>query len=394
MDAEDSRTIGRRLREVRFARGKSLRVVAGLAGISPSYLSRLESGERALDRRSLIVALANALQIAPSELTALPGPAPGDSDADAGIDAVRRALQVVDMGLADGQVQPVEQLGARVHAIGTARQACSYREMGAALPPLIEDLHTSLSAGRDDGDLLRLAVMLHVLGTQTYLHGVRAPADLRWAAASLAREAAERLAEAVSLGIAAFGMSNVLLGGGAFDLAGDVLRRAGVGPGDDPELAGMLALSASLAAAADNRPADVTAALEYATELAERTGEGNHYYMSFGPTNVTLWRIAATLESGDHEQAAALAETVAPERIPAPARKAGYWLNYGRALSKLRGRREDAVRALRRAEVISPEEVHRNPFARETLAELMARARRDAVGRELRGMAYRAGLPV
>ena len=75
VDAEDSRTIGRRLREVRLARRKSLAVVAGRAGISPSYLSRLESGERALDRRSLIVALANALEIAPSELTRLPAPA-------------------------------------------------------------------------------------------------------------------------------------------------------------------------------------------------------------------------------------------------------------------------------------------------------------------------------
>jgi hypothetical protein len=36
----------------------------------------------------------------------------------------------------------------------------------------------------------------------------------------------------------------------------------------------------------------------------------------------------------------------------------------------------------------------RNPFVRDVLAELLVRARRDAVGRELRGMAYRAGLPV
>jgi hypothetical protein len=38
--------------------------------------------------------------------------------------------------------------------------------------------------------------------------------------------------------------------------------------------------------------------------------------------------------------------------------------------------------------------VHRDPAARETLAELVARSKQDAVGRELRGMAYRAGLPV
>jgi hypothetical protein len=36
----------------------------------------------------------------------------------------------------------------------------------------------------------------------------------------------------------------------------------------------------------------------------------------------------------------------------------------------------------------------RSPYAREVLAELVVQSRRDAVDRELRGMAYRAGLPV
>ena len=48
-------TIGRRLRRIRLWRRKSQTVVAGLAGISESYLSLLETGKRALNRRSLIV---------------------------------------------------------------------------------------------------------------------------------------------------------------------------------------------------------------------------------------------------------------------------------------------------------------------------------------------------
>ena len=50
MNMEDSVTIGRRLRRTRRARGKSLRVVAGLAGISASYLCRLELSTFALCR--------------------------------------------------------------------------------------------------------------------------------------------------------------------------------------------------------------------------------------------------------------------------------------------------------------------------------------------------------
>ncbi len=65
-----------------------------------------------------------------------------------------------------------------------------------------------------------------------------------------------------------------------------------------------------------------------------------------------------------------------------------------RALTRLRGRHDDAVRALRTAEDIFPTNVRRDPMVRGVIVTLLPGARRDAVGRELRGMAYRAGLPV
>ncbi|MGH3992516.1 MAG: XRE family transcriptional regulator, partial [Pseudonocardiaceae bacterium] len=83
-----------------------------------------------------------------------------------------------------------------------------------------------------------------------------------------------------------------------------------------------------------------------------------------------------------------------PEAHPNLPRQAAYWLDYGRALARVRGRHDDAVMAFRRAEGISPVHLHRSPLARDALAKLVVRCRRDAVGRELRGMAYRAGLPV
>lgn len=107
-----------------------------------------------------------------------------------------------------------------------------------------------------------------------------------------------------------------------------------------------------------------------------------------------MWRLSVALESDDHTRAADLAESLSPAQIISPSRRANYWVNYGRALSQLRGRRDDAVGALRQAEKLSPDKVHRNPLARDVLAELVSKARQDAVGRELRGMADRAGLPV
>jgi transcriptional regulator with XRE-family HTH domain len=77
VDSATNVTIGLRLRRIREARGKSQEVIAGLAGITPSYLSLLESGKRALNGYSLIVALAKALDISPSELIGVPVAAPG-----------------------------------------------------------------------------------------------------------------------------------------------------------------------------------------------------------------------------------------------------------------------------------------------------------------------------
>jgi hypothetical protein len=120
----------------------------------------------------------------------------------------------------------------------------------------------------------------------------------------------------------------------------------------------MLTLSKSLVAAADKRPGDMQAALEHAAELAQHTGEGNAYWMGFG-------------------RAVAIAEGLRPEVHPNRPRRAAYWLDYGRALARVRGRHDDAVMAFHRVEAISPVHLHRNPWARDTLAKLVARSRRD-----------------
>ncbi len=64
----DEATIGARLRTLRRWRGKSQVELAGLAGLSPSFVSMVETGQRPLDRRSHIAALANALKVSEIDL--------------------------------------------------------------------------------------------------------------------------------------------------------------------------------------------------------------------------------------------------------------------------------------------------------------------------------------
>jgi transcriptional regulator with XRE-family HTH domain len=386
---------GQTLRQIRHARGKSLTVVAGLAGISPSYLSRLESGERALDRRSLIVALANALEVAPSEITRTAVTTAGELEEDRALGDVRLALLSVSMGQPGGQVVPVDILKQRAIEILNAQRDCKYALVGERLPDLIRDLHATLAAGSDTREVLRLIVLTHVQGTQAWLADIGASQDLAWQAAVLAQHAAQQLDEPSYTAVSAFGTAFGLLGAGGFDLAQRTVAEAMPGTADSAhmQVSGMLALTSSLVAAARGDHAERHAALDHAADLAGHTGDGNAMWFGFGPSNVGVWQMSVALEAGEYAEAAKIAETVHPEALPSPTRVSAYYREYGRALARLPRRRDEAVMMLRRAEMISPARIHRHPFMRSIIAELLAKAKRDAIGRELRGMAYRAGLP-
>ena len=324
-------------------------------------------------------------------------PVVADGNTDTLVKGIRRALIAVSHDLPGGRVVPVKALRTRVEALVAAQRLGELDQVGRDLPELVRDLHTTIAARRDVTELLVLAVLLHVQGTHAFLHDTGAPADLRGHAAMLGWQAAGHHGAPEMLGMAAFGAANGLLATGELDLAHAVLDSVTVPTttGRAEQLEGMLALSRSLVAAADRRPGDVGAPLEHAAELAVRTGEGRAYGLGFGPTNVGVWRMTVALECGDHAQAATVAEGVRPELLPSVARQAAYWGDYARVLARLRGCREDAVWALRRAEDLFPARVHRHPFTRDTMAELVARTPRDSpAGRELRKMAYRAGLPV
>jgi DNA-binding Xre family transcriptional regulator len=397
VDVEDARTIGWALWRVRDDRGKSLRVVAGLAGMSKDTLQRIETGERS-PTLSELRALADALQISVSELTRLPVPAPANGHTDSTVEAVRLALTAVSRHRPGGQVLSVEVLRTRLQATLDAARQCRQAEVTFALPELIRDVHTSITAGRDVAELLDLAVLLHVQAVSHWLREVGAPLDLRRENdITLTYRLAEERDTPIALGLAAYGATRAMLAAGAPEMAHADLSAVDVPTttAESTQLAGMLALSHTLVATTGSHRADAEAAREHAGELAKRTGEGIAYGLGFGPTNVGMWRMESTLEIGDHELMAALAEGLNPDVHPYQSRRSAYWRDYGRGLAQLRGRHDDAVRALRRAEAIHPHRVLRDPFVRDTLAVLLRHSRRgSSTDQELRGMARRAGLAV
>ncbi|MGH3980111.1 MAG: XRE family transcriptional regulator, partial [Pseudonocardiaceae bacterium] len=100
------------------------------------------------------------------------------------------------------------------------------------------------------------------------------------------------------------------------------------------------------------------------------------------------------LEAGEPDRAVSIARGVQPQRHPFVSRQAAYWVDFGRAAARLRERHDDAVRAFLTAEDLFPIGVYRNPFARDAIAGLVERSRQDAIGRDLRRLAWRADLRV
>jgi hypothetical protein len=156
----------------------------------------------------------------------------------------------------------------------------------------------------------------------------------------------------------------------------------------------MLHLSAALAAGArgdhDTAGTHVTEAAALAGRMDAEVGQWAHLW--FGPTNVGIWKTSLAVELGEHGQAVRAAEVVRPELMPSPGRQAEFWADFGRALVAEKPTREKGVRVLLHAEQLAPQRIRQDVFVREAVADLLRQARRDAGGRELRGLAWRLGV--
>jgi transcriptional regulator with XRE-family HTH domain len=408
MDAAQPRTIGQRLREVRHWRRKPLRVVAELAGISESYLSRLERGERQVDSRSLLEALATALEVSPGELTNAHelSSAEGMGGAHAAVVALRVALAdraIYDRAIYDpagdaGRPWP-ELVAALRHVNSDLRPAADYAAMGLVLPNLITDLHAVAAVDRTHRQEA-LGGLLDVYTAATFTAKHLGEPDLAALAAMHARAVAAELdspahtalaellrAQAVSSPARARSMAL------AARAADQVAPLVGTDQGA-AEMYGMLHLTCALNAAALQRPDESAQHQAEAADVAARlVGWGTNFgNQSFGVPNVEFWRVTLAVERGEGAKVRELAHGINPTAVPSATRRAGFYTDLGRGLATERAHRKEAVVALRTAEQLAPQRVRANPFVRDIVTDLMRRARRDAIGRELRGMAYRMGL--
>jgi transcriptional regulator with XRE-family HTH domain len=398
----DSPGVGARIREIRQWRRKSLAVVAGLAGISKSYLAMIERGERVVDKRSLVEAIAGALQVAPSELLAAPFPPSNDAAAAARATVGLVEAVLADLRLGDAvEVQPRAWplIAADLHRLNAElRPRADYVAQGAVLPPLVEELHAVHAA--DTGhraDALRgLATCYHAAAMLVGNMGNRGLAQL---AADRQMTVAERLGRPEWIAHAEWVRAQMIGGMSRPRQIASALRSLAA-VADEPvttELAqavGQLHLSLALAHAATGDEQSAWSHFGEAETLADRQTDevGQFGCMWFGRPNVGIWKVALGTELGYGGKVAELARGTRPEALPSPVRHAAFYADLGRSLAQDRRTRDEAVRLLRKAEDLAPQHVRNMPFVRETVTGLMRRARQDAAGRELRGLAHRMGM--
>lgn len=402
-DQYEDRYIGQQVRAIRARRGISQQVLADRAGLSRGAIAKYENGERPIDSRRTLLALASALGVTIGDLTRHEQDKLDPSTA--GFHAVVPELETVmwTRGNVTDTRPPrsLDQLAALSQKATKLRNDCDYAALGPMLVPMLTDAYRHVR-GADSTNSERA---WDVLGTIGYgvASALRARGyhALAWNAAQEAWQAASHVDGVASLAAAAFSQGQIMLSrpgalAAALTTTSATAEKiaADVQTAGEIETYGMLHLQSSMVAATmggDPEPYLAEAA-EQASRLAgARPSTSLARNDSFGPANVQLWRMSAAVERREPGQVLALAPTLSPDDLPNEGRKAQYFVEIGRAHAMQRNYRE-SMYALLRAEHVAPQHVRTMPPVRELVGHMMRKARRDLTTGDLGRLAQRVGV--
>jgi transcriptional regulator with XRE-family HTH domain len=387
--------IGARIRYWRRRRnGMTQAVLAGLAGVSQSYISQVEAGRKGIERRSTLVAIAAALQVSVADLLDRPGEAtdPTYQRANAAVPALRVVLAEIVEGEIEAPGRGPDEMDAALAHLSHLRAGARYAEMAVALPDILRDAagygrRYLARVGYDVGDVLKSL-------------GYR---DLALSAARVAVAAALEAEDPAWTGATRY-FYTLALPMEAPRLSAKVATRtlvelhANAAEPRTRQMLGQLHLSAALASAADRRADDAAGHLAEADREARSLGDPvdgiGFNLMCFGPTNVGLWRMTLAGELAEPGRVVEIARELNPNRLKIADRHYSYWISLGRALAHTGKTDREALVAFINAERSAPVAFSRNQAARDSVVSMVLRARRRSVAEDLRVMARRLGIDI
>lgn len=379
--ASPDRNIGDRIRVRRLMRTWSIRHAADRAGISHASWSRIERGLQAADNRFVLADIASALECSIVDLTGTPMPLADRraAAAQAEVAALRRA--VVEIDPADnGQAprRPVVELARDISLLRELRHDCEYDRAMALAPRVVSELYAACG-GPERGPALRMLCEATFLAS-SLVRSLGHPGEA-CLSAERCHDVASETGDPVLLGLAAYARACAALSCGSYQRALAITERAISAPDPGLEVTGLLHLVGAVAARDDAWAAEAAA-------IARRTGETTTLALSFGPANVSLWRLGMRLEAGDPRHALAIVPTVDSIVAQLKSRLVYFHADSARAYAGL-GSDDAAIRHLLIAERVAPQHVHSSALLQKTARALLDRAQRQAGRAALRGLCER-----
>ncbi|MEV4837836.1 helix-turn-helix transcriptional regulator [Nonomuraea sp. NPDC049486] len=392
--------VGERIRFWREKRQRTQAAVAGLCGITEEYLSQIERG---LKVPSLQVLYGLALELS-VPVAALLGDGRDESPSENAYVADSVVTALIGYG-PKTHTEPVTapELRERVESAWRIWQTSPKRftEAGAILPELIRDTENAIRAHRlspDSAarrDIHRAAADLYFLLRSYCRRAGRI--DLSLMVADRALRSAEEADDPVRSAAAKWNLGHVLLAEGEHEGAQQTAIQGIEALHDLPKNGDALAMVGALelvAVVADARRKKWWQARERlsgnASQRAAEAGEGNIMWTVFGPTNVELHIVSIEMEAGEAAEALRVADQIDTSHLPSIERRFTFLLEVARCYDL---RREDpaVLVHLLDLEAISPEDLARNPLAREMVCRLRRRVR-PTYRRQVEALAERLGI--
>jgi|SRR5712691_3789824 len=380
---------GERIQILRERRGLSRPVLAGLVGMSASWLKGIENGRRLPPRLPVLVKLAEALGV--GDLTVLAG-----SDLDLGgsqslpvasfariphdaVPAIRDAVRDPMLTPPDRPVG-AEGLPGRVSDAWVLwHQSPQHRtDTGRVLPSLLTDTRAA-ARGAGPGQRAASALLADVYALVQHVTVWASEPELAWTVADRAMTAAQAADTPAALASAAWtlGMVHRTTGDidGALDLATgalDVLAPRLDDSGHDMAgMAGSLMLHAALTCARAGREGDAWRYWDQATNVAKRLPAGYyHPWTMFGTANIALHAVSINADLSKSAAARSQAEQIDPAQIPSRERRGRLGVEIARSYHQRRDYTA-MLHWLEYAHQTAPDSVHYSPSARQMTADTL-----------------------
>ncbi|MEV5774202.1 helix-turn-helix transcriptional regulator [Streptomyces antimycoticus] len=384
--------IGTRVRIARNAAGLTQVEMGGFLDRSEHWVQDVEAGRLALDRYSLITAIADVCDVDVVWLLGQPYRLQrgAGSLAHAHIPALRTGLRRAGLILSghpglDPQGHPVQMELMRAASVkaNAARQAANLPKVATLLPGMVEDLNTAIIVHEGRARDEALCLMVDAARTARMCLNQLGYPDLAWVAAEVAAGAATQLDDPIVKARVAWDRCGALLHQATLP---EVIAVADAALRDLEPLAttsrpqqsvlslrGALMLRCAVASARSYQAEDAWSRIRGALEDADRLGPDWHdleQQTVFGRATVAVHAAEVGVEVEEPDAGLTMVPEADIRTLPSKERRTHYEIDKARAYNRM-GKLPLSVATLRKAAQGAPYYVYADPMARALVSDLV-----------------------